>query len=65
MGCRGVLTTWRSIDHWRYVKNALGDKTKTWRIQYRCDDTWVKQGRDWKLQYSKIYDLAYGAERPY
>ncbi|GAB7326455.1 hypothetical protein MBLNU13_g10460t1 [Cladosporium sp. NU13] len=53
------------VDHWHYVKGALGDKTKTWRIQYRSGNTWVKQGGEWKLQYNQLYDLAYGAERPF
>ena len=54
-----------SVDHWHYVKGALSDKTKTWRIQYRSENTWVKHGGEWKLQYNKLYDLAYGAERPF
>ena len=54
-----------SVDYGHYVKGALGDKTKTWRIQYRSENTWVKQGGEWKLQYNKLYDLAYGAERPF
>ncbi|THV93572.1 hypothetical protein D6D25_09397 [Aureobasidium pullulans] len=57
-----VLTyiTW---SHW--VDGALDDITKTWRIFYRCDDIWVIQDGVWKLQYSKVLNMGYGAEAPY
>lgn len=59
-----------SIAYSHWVDGTLDDKTKTWRIYYRCDDIWVLDGEErkggtWKLQYSKVYNLGYGAETPY
>ena len=52
--------TW---SHW--VEGALDDIHKTFRIFYRCDDIWVLQDGAWKMQYSKVYNMGYGAEAPY
>ncbi|KAI5202317.1 hypothetical protein E4T39_04834 [Aureobasidium subglaciale] len=61
-------TKWRTDtyitwSHW--VEDALDDITKTFRIFYRCDDIWVLQNGVWKLQYSKVYNMGYGAEAPF
>ncbi|KAI5195314.1 hypothetical protein E4T42_08262 [Aureobasidium subglaciale] len=61
-------TKWRTDtyitwSHW--VEDALDDITKTFRIFYRCDDIWVLQNGAWKLQYSKVYNMGYGAEAPF
>jgi hypothetical protein len=52
--------TW---SHW--VDGALDDIHKTFRIFYRCDDIWVLQDGAWKMQYSKVFNMGYGAEAPY
>ncbi|THW79679.1 hypothetical protein D6D19_00983 [Aureobasidium pullulans] len=56
---------WRVITWSHWVDGALDDITKTWRIFYRCDDIWVIQDGVWKLQYSKVLNMGYGAEAPY
>lgn len=52
-----------AYSHW--VEDALNDKTKTWRIYFRCDDIWILQDRTWKRQHSKVYNMGFGAEAPY
>ncbi|KAM0720854.1 hypothetical protein Q7P37_003139 [Cladosporium fusiforme] len=57
------VSSYIAYSHW--VEDALDDSTKTWRIYYRCDDIWVLEDSIWKLQYSKVYNMGYGAEAPY
>ncbi|KAK3632790.1 hypothetical protein LTR56_016113 [Elasticomyces elasticus] len=57
------VITYITYSHWD--PDALSDITKTYRIWYKCDDIWVVQNGDWKMQHSYVTNMGPGVEAPY
>ncbi|KAK5693975.1 hypothetical protein LTR97_009593 [Elasticomyces elasticus] len=60
---KAKVVTYITYSHWD--PDALSDITKTYRIWYKCDDIWVLQDGDWKMQYSYVTNMGPGVEAPY
>ena len=54
-----------SIIYSHWDPKALDDPSKTYRVWEKCNDIWVLESGLWKLQYSKVVDMAPQFEAPY